>query len=67
MIILWYMSNSNKDNGMQIPIYKDQKINEAVHFSKQNHFYDLFSWSSTDNFTKLDLKYNNNHTAWKCG
>lgn len=25
MIVLWYMSDSSKDNGMQIPIDMDQK------------------------------------------
>lgn len=42
MIILWYMSDSSKDNGMQILIDMDQKINEAVFFSKENQFCDLF-------------------------
>jgi len=48
MIVLWYMSDSSKDNGMQIPIDMDQKINEAIYFSKENQCYDLFK-ASTDN------------------
>lgn len=41
--MLWYMSDSSKDNEMQIPIDTNQKVNEAVHFSKQNQFNVLLS------------------------
>lgn len=42
-MILWYMPDSSKDKGMQIPIGKSKKIKEAVPFWKQNLFNVLIS------------------------